>query len=110
MPLTSQLRETKCIGQESVISSTSGSGNTSSGMETSKLSVFSPVLSSTIMQGCEQSITLPQSSYSNIHRPYPTSNYLQYSCNNAPYKAIKEEEDDIGDKKSAPTLSIIEKV
>ena len=49
-----------CYGSQDPIAHTkSTTGCVSSGMETSKLSTFSPVLSSTIMHGCDKSYRLP---------------------------------------------------
>ena len=46
-------------GQDPIAHTKSTNGGVSSGMETSKLSTFSPVLSSTIMHGCDKSYRLP---------------------------------------------------
>ena len=107
---TLQIRESKVVGQESVSTSTTASGNISSGMEISKSSVFSPVLSSTIMQGPEAQVRLPHSSYSNTHRPTFASNLKQHTCHDALYNAIGEEYDDRDNNKSASDMSVIEKV
>jgi hypothetical protein len=60
---------TNYLRRESVISTKSVGDNVSSGMEISKMSIFSPVLSSTIMHGLEKSFKLPRQTSSSTSPP-----------------------------------------
>ena len=108
VPFILKTKERQFIGQESVITSRSASGNISSGMETSKLSVFSPVLSSTIMQGGDKFGRLPQTICSDISPSQNTENSRHYGLDNL--GEIEQENVDTYDAKMTPKTTIIEKV
>ena len=84
--------------------------NFSSGMETSKLSVFSPVLSSTIMHhnALDKSIRLPLPLGSNVSHPKNVT-HSKTSCLTNQDQVILEEEKTCN-VEATPKSTIIEKV
>ena len=111
IPMRSKDGRTNFIAEESRINARgTESENFSSGMETSKLSVFSPVLSSTIMHhnALDKSIRLPLPLGSNVSHPKNVTN-SKTSCLTNQDQVIVEEEKPC-DVESTPKSTIIEKV
>ena len=94
-------RVSNYLRQESVMSSKSAGDNLSSGMEMSKMSIFSPVLSSTIMHGPDRHERL-----SPIMSP---SKSLEPEQQHPKVSDSSDQEGQV-ENKCTPKLSIIEKV
>ena len=102
-PLIATGKTINYLKQESVMNSKSTGGNISSGMETSKMSVFSPVLSSTIMHASDR----PERLSPIIAPPKFHDERIE---NEHQENVVTHVRESIDDQKSSPKFSIIEKV